>query len=872
MKNVVQTPLMRQYYKVKSQYPDAMILFRVGDFYETFEQDAVKASEVLGITLTKRANGSASFVDLAGFPYHALDNYLPKLIRAGLRVAICEQLEDPKMTNTIVKRGITEIITPGVTFSDNTLEQKKNNFLASIFVVSELIGAAFIDVTTGDFFCIEANKDVVKNLINTYKPSEIIYDKPQKHLIDEIVESNFYTYSAPDWMFVFENANQRLLKQFETISLKGYGIEYHQLAVISAGAVLSYIDQTQHTDLKHINSIQKIDINSFLILDKFTIRNLEIFSSIHPEGKSLIETIDKTQTPMGGRLLIRWLQFPLIDIPQISNRHDTIDFFIKNFEIKEDIDNYLSKIQDIERLISKISSARINPRELIALKNNILFVNKIYNILENKVLCEHLSKLKTRLTPLPELLTFLENNIIDDPSVQVGTGNVIKQAVNNELDELRNISKTGHQFLSELRDRLARITGIQSLKISYNKVFGFYIEVTNTHKNRVPQDWIRKQTLVNAERYITIELKEYEEKILSASEKIETLEKQLYEQVLIKLKEYIDKLKQNSQIVAEIDCLVGLTKLALENKYCRPNVDESKNIDIKEGRHPVIENLLPIGQPYISNDVFLDDKKHQILIITGPNMAGKSALLRQTALICILAQIGSFVPASEARIGYLDRIFTRVGATDNLSLGESTFMVEMTEAAYILNNLTQRSLVIFDELGRGTSTYDGISIAWSIVEYLHQQTEKHPKTLFATHYHELNEMEKIFERIKNFNVSIKEEQNQIVFLRKLQPGGSEHSFGIHVAKMAGVPKSVVKRAEDVLIQLENSNNNNGNTNISKPTTNKLSKTEGIQLKLFQLDDPVLENIRDILLKVDVNQLTPLEALNTLDKIKRVLKG
>lgn len=871
MKNVVQTPLMRQYYKVKSQYPDALILFRVGDFYETFEQDAVKASEVLGITLTKRANGSASFVDLAGFPYHALDNYLPKLIRAGLRVAICEQLEDPKMTNTIVKRGITEIITPGVTFSDNTLEQKKNNFLASVYFVGEVVGAAFIDVTTGDFFCVEASKDIVKNLINSYKPSEIIYDKPQKHSIDDIIDSGFYTYPAADWMFVFDNAYQRLLKQFETINLKGYGIDQQEVGIVAAGSVLSYIDQTQHTDLKHINSIQKIDVNNFLILDKFTTRNLEIFSPLYPEGKSLIDIIDKTKTPMGSRLLKRWLQFPLIDVDKISKRHDTIDFFIKNFEIKQEIEVYLSKIQDIERLISKITSKRINPRELIALKNNVLYIDKIYNILENKYLCEHLSQLKLSLTTLPDLSGFLEQHILDDPSVQVGTGNVIKAFVNAELDELRNISKSGHQFLSELRDKLARATGIQSLKISYNKVFGFYIEVTNAHKNRVPQDWIRKQTLVNAERYITIELKEYEEKILSANEKIEALEKQIYEQVLEKLKEYIDRLKKNSQIVAEIDCLIGFTTMALENNYCRAFVDESKQIEIKEGRHPVIEKLLPVGQPYIANDIFLDDKKQQILIITGPNMAGKSALLRQTALICILAQIGSFVPANEARIGYLDRIFTRVGATDNLSVGESTFMVEMTEAAYILNNLTQRSVVIFDELGRGTSTYDGISIAWSIVEYLHQQTEKRPKTLFATHYHELNEMEKIFERIKNFNVSVKEEQNQIVFLRKLQPGGSEHSFGIHVAKMAGVPKSVVKRAEDVLFQLENSNNSS-NANISKPSTNKLSKTEGIQLKLFQLDDPVLENIRDILLKVDVNQLTPLEALNTLDKIKRVLEG
>lgn len=865
--NVVQTPLMRQYYKIKSQHPDAILLFRVGDFYETFEEDARKTSEILGIVLTKRANGAASYVDLAGFPYHALDNYLPKLIKAGYRVAICEQLEDPKFAKTIVKRGITEIITPGVNFNDNILEQKKHNFLCAVFFSKNLVGAAFLDVSTGHFYCTENTSQNIKQLISKYFPSEIIYERTQKHFLNEILDSNYYTYPALDWLFVLENAQERLKRQFSTINLKPYGLENKPLATIAAGAILNYVDQTQHSDLSHINSIEFINTENYLILDKFTIRNLEIFNPLFQEGKALIDIIDKTNTPMGARLLKIWLSFPLIDIEKITQRHESIDFFIKNPILFEQITAILSQIQDVERLTSKLASTKITPRELLVLKINLSHFNEIYKLLSENDLYQYLRKLRSQMFELSEVVSLIDKYIFDDPSNTVGAGFVIKNGINEELDSLRAISTTGKDFLTKLRDKLALETKIPSLKISFNKVFGYYIEVTNTHKNRVPENWIRKQTLVNSERYITPELKEYEEKILTATERIETIEKQIYAELLEKLKEYVPKIKITSQIIAELDCLCGFATLAIENNYTKPIIDNSKTIEIKEGRHPVIEKNLPAGQTYIPNDLYLDNDKQQIIILTGPNMAGKSAYLRQNALICLLAQIGSFVPASYAKIGILDRIFTRVGASDNISLGESTFMVEMTEASFILNNLTERSLVIFDELGRGTSTYDGISIAWAIIEFLHQNTPKKPKTLFATHYHELNEMEKLYERIKNYKVSVLEKEDNIIFIRKVVPGASEHSFGIHVAAMAGIPRSIIKRAEEILQKLEQTNST---PEIHKPTADSLANSP-IQLKIFQLDDPVLSQIRDLIIKIDINNITPIEALNTLDKIKKLLK-
>ncbi len=859
---------MRQYFSIKAKHPDAILLFRVGDFYETFSEDAIKTSQILGITLTKRANGSASSVELAGFPYHALDTYLPKLIRAGERVAICEQLEDPKATKKIVKRGVTELITPGVTLNDNVLEHKENNFLACLSLGKQIAGIAFADVSTGDFYTTEGNFDYITKLINSFKPKEVLFERSKKEFFNEKFNIEFYKYPAEDWMFNIDAAKERLLKQFQTNSLKGFGIDNHKLSISAAGALLNYLDLTQHTDLLHISAISKIPYDKYVVLDKFTVRNLEIFQPIYDGGKALVDIIDKTVSPMGGRKLRRWLAFPLTDLKSINFRLNAVAFFKQNTYLKKSLTEQVQKIHDIERLLSKISTARINPREIVHLKNALAAIQQIYDSFNSTELTEEVHKLSKNIKPLPQLADFLAKYIDDDAPVQISKGNVIKSGVNNQLDELRTIANSGHEYLAQLRDRLSRITKIPSLKISFNKVFGYYIEVTNTHKNRVPDDWIRKQTLVSAERYITPELKEYEEKILTANEKIQVLENQLYTEVIKKLQQNIEPLKQNAKYLAELDCYLAFATLAIENNYSKPTVNDLMTIDIKDGRHPVIEKQLPLGENYVPNNVFLDNKEQQIMIITGPNMAGKSALLRQTALITLMAQIGSFVPATSATIGFVDKIFTRVGASDNISLGESTFMVEMTEAANILNNISNRSLVLFDELGRGTSTYDGISIAWAIIEYIHQLPNKFPKTLFATHYHELNEMEKLFKRIKNYNVTVREENKKIIFMRKLMRGGSEHSFGIHVAKMAGMPKSVVKRAEDILKDLEKQHTDSP---VAKPSKN-IEKHEGYQLSIFQLDDPVLKNIRDLLVNLDINNLTPIEALTTLDKIKKQISN
>ncbi len=868
-KKAVKTPLMRQYYNIKLKHPDALVLFRVGDFYETFEKDAIKSSEILGITLTKRANGAASYVELAGFPYHALESYLPKLIRAGQRVAICEQLEDPQKTKKLVKRGITELITPGVTLNENVLENKENNFLACLSLSKQLAGIAFIDVSTGEFYTTEGSFDYIKRILNNFNPSEILFERSKKDLFSKIFGDDFYVYPAEEWMYNFDSAYERLIKQFKTNSLKGYGIENMKYAITSAGAVLNYLDLTQHTNLKHLSKINKIPYDKHVVLDKFTRRNLELFMPLFQEGKALINIIDKTQTPMGGRKIRRWLAFPLTDLDTINYRLNATDFFYKNHSIRNSIIEKLKKIHDIERLLSKISTSKINPREIVHLKNALKYIQLIYDELSETNISKEIEKIKNKLIPIPELYNYLNKTITDDPPASVSKGNVIKPNVNNELDQLKKIANSGHDYLANLRERLSKTTKIPSLKISFNKVFGYYIEVTNTHKNRVPSDWIRKQTLVNSERYITIELKEYEEKILTASEKIQVLEEKLFNDAVIEVQNYIEQIKQNANYLSELDCFIGFAILANENEYTKPAINDSMVIDIKQGRHPVIETQLPLGEQYIPNDVLLDDKDQQILIITGPNMSGKSALLRQTALIVLLSQIGSFVPAEKADIGFIDKVFTRVGASDNISLGESTFMVEMNEAANILNNISNRSLVLFDELGRGTSTYDGISIAWAIVEYIHNFPKKFPKTLFATHYHELNEMEKVFDRIKNFNISVREENKKIIFMRKLVRGGSEHSFGIEVAKMAGMPKSVVKRSNEILKDLES--NHHSNKPVSKPDTEEISKHEGYQLSLFQLDDPVLKNIRDILIDLDINNLTPIDALNTLNQVKNQIK-
>ncbi|HPR72762.1 MAG TPA: DNA mismatch repair protein MutS [Bacteroidales bacterium] len=865
-KKYAQTPLMKQYSAIKGKHPDAILLFRVGDFYETFGEDAVRASEILGITLTRRANGSASFVELAGFPYHALDTYLPRLVRAGQRVAICEQLEDPKLAKKIVKRGITELITPGVSLNDNVLMHKENNFLAAVHIDKKIGGIAFLDISTGEFLVSEGTVDYIDQMLNNFQPKEVLHEKDNTNLFHEFFGTRFYTNRLDDWIFTPDAANDRLLKQFETSSLKGFGVQGLSLGIIAAGAILYYLDITRHEQLGHITNISRIDGDRYVWLDKFTIKNLEIFQSPYEGARTLIDVMDNTVSPMGGRLLKRWLSLPLKDLQPINERLDIVQYFLENAPFRDRISGLLKQIGDLERLSSKVAVNRLNPREAVQLKKALRAIESLKDLCE-KSDCEPLVKIGKELNHCRSLADNIERNVNDDPPVQINRGNIIAEGVSAELDELRLILYSSKDYLADLQDRESKKTGISSLKVGYNNVFGYYIEVRNTHKNKVPSEWIRKQTLVSAERYITGELKEYESKILGAEEKILELETKLFNDLVLSIIEYIPVIQVDSLLVARIDCLLSFAAISIENGYKRPALDNTKVIDIKEGRHPVIEKQLAPGESYVPNDLFLDSEDQQIIILTGPNMSGKSALLRQTALIVLMAQVGCFVPAGAANIGIVDKIFTRVGASDNISLGESTFMVEMNETASILNNLSERSLILLDEIGRGTSTYDGISIAWAMVEFLHENKMR-AKTLFATHYHELNEMENSFQRVRNYNVSIREMNNKVIFLRKLKRGGSEHSFGIHVAKMAGMPKSVVNRADEILKELEQSHEKQ---ELVKPIAGLADHREGLQLSIFQLDDPVLKQIRDEILDLDINNLTPVEALNKLYNIKKLLK-
>jgi len=867
-KPIAETPLMKQYIEIKSKHPDAVLLFRVGDFYETFSQDAIDASEILGITLTRRANGAAQFVELAGFPHHALDTYLPKLVRAGRRVAICDQLEDPKLTKKLVKRGITELITPGVSINDNILNHRENNFLAAVHFTKGTYGIAFLDISTGEFLTAEGTAEYIDKLLANFSPKEVLLERNNKKLFEERFGTRFFTFELDDWIFTSDAARDRLLKHFDTKNLKGFGVEHLVNGIIAAGTILHYLDVTQHNQIGHITSLSRIEEDRYVRLDKFTVRSLELLSTINEGGKSLLDIMDKTISPMGARMLRRWLVFPLKEVKPINDRLAVVEYFFKDIELKEKLEEQLSLIGDLERIISKVAVNRISPREVMQLK---VALNAIEPIREAFLASGEpsLREIGEKLNPCPVISSRIEKEIHPDPPAMLNKGNVINKGVNNELDELRDIAFSGKDYLLQIQQREIEATGISSLKISFNNVFGYYIEVRNTHKDKVPADWIRKQTLVSAERYITQELKDYEEKILGAEEKILSLETVIFNDLVASLVDYIPTIQLNANLIARVDCLLSFAKTAKENKYIRPEVLDSDAINIKQGRHPVIEKQLPPGEAYIANDVYLDSDSQQIIIITGPNMAGKSALLRQTALITLMAQVGSFVPAEVARIGLVDKIFTRVGASDNISLGESTFMVEMNEASDILNNLSSRSLILFDELGRGTSTYDGISIAWAIVEYIHEHRKFRAKTLFATHYHELNEMEKTFKRIKNYNVSVKELDNKVIFVRKLVRGGSEHSFGIHVAKMAGMPQSIVKRANEILKQLE-SNNDKGR--VSRPIDDITEKREGYQLSFFQLDDPILSQVRDEIMSLDVNNLTPMEALNKLNDIKKIVSG
>lgn len=865
---IVETPLMKQYFEMKSKHPDAILLFRCGDFYETFSTDAIEASEILGITLTRRANGSAKSVELAGFPHHALDTYLPKLVRAGKRVAICDQLEDPKLAKKIVKRGITELVTPGVTYNDTILNHKENNFLASIYLNKNQAGVAFLDVSTGEFLLAEGTNEYVDKLLNSFSPKEIIFDRTKKKEFENLFGTKFYSYPLEDWVFTLDAAKDRLLKQFETKSLKGFGVEGLANGVVAAGAILYYLDLTHHQQTGHITQLSRIEEDRFVWLDRFTVRNLELFEAINEGGKTLLEVLDKTISPMGSRLLKRWMAFPLKNVKSINERLDVVEYFFKHPELKEALAQNIALIGDLERLVSKIAVGRINPREVVQLKTALKAIEPI------KQLCTHTENITLRtiadqLNACSIISEKIEREIQNDPPILINRGNIIQKGVNADLDELRELAFSGKDFLQKIQERESQATGIPSLKVGFNNVFGYYLEVRNTYKEKVPETWIRKQTLVNAERYITEELKEYEEKILGAEEKIIDIETRLFNELVLSLSEYIPALQLDSNLIAQLDGLLSFAKVSEENRYVRPEMNDTEVLEIHQGRHPVIERQLPLGESYVANDVYLDSLKQQIMIITGPNMSGKSALLRQTALITLMAQMGCFVPVESAKIGVVDKIFTRVGASDNISLGESTFMVEMSEAASILNNLSSRSLVLFDELGRGTSTYDGISIAWAIVEYIHEHPAHKAKTLFATHYHELNEMEKSFSRVKNYNVSVKEVDNKVIFLRKLVRGGSEHSFGIHVAKMAGMPQSIVKRAEQILKQLETDNRQ---SDISKPVDKIAQHREGYQLTFFQLDDPVLEQIRDEIKNLDINNLTPIEALNKLNEIKRIIMG
>jgi len=860
----VETPLMKQYNRIKAKHPDAILLFRVGDFYETFGEDAIRASEILGITLTRRANGSASFIELAGFPYHAIDTYLPKLVRAGQRVAICDQLEDPKLAKKIVKRGITELVTPGVSLNDNVLENRENNFLASIYIDKKMAGLSLLDISTGEFLTAEGGFEYIDQLLNSFQPKEVLVEKSNFPVFTEVFGTKFFTYKLDDWVYDEDTTRERLLNHFETTSLKGFGVQDYRYGIVAAGAILQYLDITQHKQVKHISTLTRIEETKYVWLDKFTIRNLELFHSLNEGAKTLIDIVDRTLSPMGSRLMKRWIAMPLKNIQEIRERHEMTAYFLDYPEIKEAFEAHIRLIGDLERLSSKVSVNRINPRELIQLKNALYALDPVCEMCKASGI-ESMKKAGRQLNPCEKIRNKIEAEINPDPPNQLNKGMVIANGVSKELDELRDILYSGKDYLVKLQQREIRQTGIPSLKVGFNNVFGYYIEVRNTHKDKVPEEWIRKQTLVSAERYITEELKEYESKILGAEEKILSLEASLYNALTQSLLQYIPDVQLNASIIARLDCLLSFATLAKNHNYACPVMDETDQLDIKQGRHPVIEQQLPLDEEYVPNDVYLDTEKQQIIILTGPNMSGKSALLRQTALIVLLAQAGSFVPAASARIGVVDKIFTRVGASDNLSLGESTFMVEMIEAASILNNLSSRSLVLLDEIGRGTSTYDGISIAWAMVEYIHENPFGKAKTLFATHYHELNEMEKSFTRVKNYNVSIKELDDQVLFIRKLKRGGSEHSFGIHVARMAGMPKSVVKRAGEILKDLER--NHDGKT-PSREISDIADHREGLQLSIFQLDDPVLQQIRDELIGIDINHLTPVEALNKLNEIKK----
>lgn len=871
MAKIVETPLMKQYFEIKAQNPDAILLFRVGDFYEMYGKDAVVGAEILGIVQTKRANGTGLFVEMAGFPHHALDTYLPKLVRAGKRVAICDQLEDPKMTKKLVKRGITELVTPGVSINDTVLNHKENNFLAAVHFEKNTCGISFLDISTGEFMTAEGTTDYIDKLLNNFSPKEVLIERNSKKRFEELFGSRFFTFEMDDWIFTADAANERLLKHFETKNLKGFGVQHLKLGIVAAGAILYYLDQTQHTHISHIISLTRIEEERYVRLDKFTVHSLELVGAMNEDGKSLLDVIDKTISPMGSRMLRRWVLFPLKDIKPIEERQNVVEYFFKHPDVKELLDEQLGQIGDLERIISKVAVGRVSPREVVQLKVALSAIEPIKEACMNSgepSLC----RIGEQLNVCKLIRDRIEKEIQPDPPSLVNKGGVIAKGVNAELDELRTIAYSGKDYLLQVQQREIENTGIPSLKIAFNNVFGYYIEVRNTHKDKVPADWIRKQTLVNAERYITEELKEYEEKILGAEEKILSLEARLFNELILCLTEYIPPIQCNANLIARIDCLLSFAKTASANKYIRPVVDESDVIDIKAGRHPVIEKQLPLGEPYVANDVYLDEDKQQIIIITGPNMAGKSALLRQTALITLMSQIGCFVPAESAHIGVVDKIFTRVGASDNISVGESTFMIEMNEAADILNNMTSRSLVLFDELGRGTSTYDGISIAWAIVEYIHEHPNAHAKTLFATHYHELNDMEQTYSRIKNYNVSVKEVGNKVIFLRKLVPGGSEHSFGIHVARMAGMPKGIVKRAEEILKILETDKRQEDGV-VTQPLKQKgVGKSGNYQLSFFQLDDPVLGQVRDEIINLDVNNLTPIEALNKLNEIKKIITG
>nr|WP_026903691.1 DNA mismatch repair protein MutS [Pedobacter glucosidilyticus] len=866
-KSIKETPLMTQYNQIKAKYPGALLLFRVGDFYETFGEDAVKAAQILGIVLTKRANGSASHIELAGFPHHSIETYLPKLVRAGQRVAICDQLEDPKSVKGIVKRGVTELITPGVAYSDNIVQQKSNNFLATLHFDKQTIGVAFLDISTGEFLTAQGNAEYIDKLLQGYKPNEIIFAKSKQKEFKELFGDRYYTYALDEWAFTIDYAQETLLKHFEVKSLKGFGIEKLNLGIIAAGVCLHYLNETEHRQLQHITNISRIEEDRYMWLDRFTVRNLELIGSSNDNAQTLIDVLDQTSCAMGARMLKNWVVMPLKNKKPIEERLNVVQYFYDNPELREKLQTFVRQIGDLERLISKIGLQKANPREIVQLKRALTAIQEVKNICEQTPQ-ESVKRIAEQINTCSSIKEKIERELQEDPPVLISKGKVMADGLNEELDKLRKISYGGKDYLLQLQKKEAEITGISSLKIAFNNVFGYYLEVSNTHKDKVPQEWIRKQTLVNAERYITPELKEYEDQILGAEEKIHVLETQLFNELLVTVTEYIKPIQLNAHLIAQLDVLLCFATISQKYYYNRPVINDSKILDIKGGRHPVIENKLPLGEEYITNNVYLDDETQQIIIITGPNMSGKSALLRQTGIIVLMAQMGCFVPAKEACIGIVDKIFTRVGASDNLSSGESTFMVEMNETASILNNLSDRSLILLDEIGRGTSTYDGISIAWAIAEYLHNHPSCKAKTLFATHYHELNELTNSFNRVKNYNVTVKEVGNKVIFLRKLVPGGSEHSFGIHVAKMAGMPPKVLNRANEILKRLENERT--GGEHI-KASIMKMQK-QAVQLQMFALEDPVLIKIRDVLNNLDVNTLTPVEALMKLDEIQRVLKN